>query len=145
MLQEDLEIDLGEVPASTVARNRELTDQMRCVRERLAQCTSESRWEQWRAAMEHVCIVYTHTHTHTTNEKRATVSLSLHKRSGALILAPLTRGNHRSFRRLTTEFSAPATMSEMSFARELNKQNPVERARLTPAVGVEKLFGAQVC
>jgi hypothetical protein len=60
---------------------------------------------------------------------------------GKLILAPLTRGGHLPFRRLCADFGAEVTTSEMVFARELIRGNPVERTRLKRAAN-EQLYGA---
>ena len=60
---------------------------------------------------------------------------------GELILAPLTRGGNLPFRQLCAHFGANVTMSEMAFARHLNKgRDKVELARLKIA-GNEKCFG----
>lgn len=63
------------------------------------------------------------------------------KLRGKLVLAPLTRGGHLPFRRLCAGFGAEVTTSEMVFARELIRGNPVERTRLRRAAN-EQLYGA---
>lgn len=63
------------------------------------------------------------------------------KLNGKLILAPLTRGGNLPFRRLCAEFGAEVTMSEMVFARQLLRGNPIEKTRLRRASN-EQLYGA---
>lgn len=48
------------------------------------------------------------------------------------------------FRRLCASFGADATMSEMSYARNLIKGNVVERTHLRQAVN-EDCFGRHLC
>ncbi|DBA99467.1 hypothetical protein WJX82_010728 [Trebouxia sp. C0006] len=62
---------------------------------------------------------------------------------GKLILAPLTKGGNVPFRRLCASFGADATMSEMSYARNLIKGNVVERTHLRQAAN-EHCFGVQI-
>lgn len=52
------------------------------------------------------------------------------------------RGNHLPFRQLCAELGADVTMSEMAFARQLLKQNVVEKARLRIASN-EPCYGEQ--
>ena len=53
------------------------------------------------------------------------------------------RGNHLPFRQLCAELGADVTMSEMAFARQLLKQNVVEKARLRIASN-EPCYGEQL-
>ncbi|KAL3153927.1 hypothetical protein ABBQ32_013490 [Trebouxia sp. C0010 RCD-2024] len=62
---------------------------------------------------------------------------------GKLILAPLTKGGNVPFRRLCASFGAEASMSEMSYARNLVKGNVVERTHLRQAAN-EDCFGVQI-
>jgi tRNA-dihydrouridine synthase 3 len=62
---------------------------------------------------------------------------------GHLWLAPLTKGGNLPFRRLCAQFECKVLVSEMSYARFLNKGSPVEKAHLRRHE-TEKVFGAQI-
>eukprot|EP00956_Cyclotella_meneghiniana_P026758 scaffold58624_cov81-Cyclotella_meneghiniana.AAC.3 len=63
--------------------------------------------------------------------------------TGKMILAPLTKGGNKPFRRLCTDFGMETSVSEMIYARSLLKGSPVEAARLRRSVK-EKTFGVQI-
>ena len=60
-----------------------------------------------------------------------------------MILAPLTKGGNKPFRRLCTDFGMDTSVSEMIYARGLLKGSPVEGARLRRSEN-EKTFGVQI-
>jgi hypothetical protein len=60
-----------------------------------------------------------------------------------LWLAPLTKGGNLPFRRLCATFEAKVLVSEMSYARFLNRGNPVEKTHLRRHDS-EEIFGAQI-
>ena len=49
---------------------------------------------------------------------------------GHAILAPLTKGGNLPFRRLCVDFGAEITMSEMAYARQVNRRSRSELALL---------------
>lgn len=65
------------------------------------------------------------------------------KLQGKMILAPLTRGGNLPFRRLCADLGMEAGVSEMVFARQLLKGDPIELARMRRAPN-ERLFGVQI-
>ena len=60
-----------------------------------------------------------------------------------LWLAPLTKGGNLPFRRLCATFEAKVLVSEMSYARFLNRGTPVEKTHLRRHDS-EEIFGAQI-
>ena len=60
-----------------------------------------------------------------------------------LWLAPLTKGGNLPFRRLCATFQAKVLVSEMSYARFLNRGSPVEKTHLRRHE-TEEIFGAQI-
>ena len=60
-----------------------------------------------------------------------------------LWLAPLTKGCNLPFRRLCATFQAKVLVSEMSYARFLNRGSPVEKTHLRRHES-EEIFGAQI-
>jgi tRNA-dihydrouridine synthase 3 len=63
--------------------------------------------------------------------------------SGAVIMAPMTKGSNLPYRRLCDELGATITMGEMALARKLQKQSRPEFALLRRAPS-EKVFGVQL-
>ena len=60
-----------------------------------------------------------------------------------MILAPLTRGGNLPYRRLCADFGCDASFSEMTYARNLLKNEGIELARMRRAPG-ETTFGVQI-
>ncbi len=63
--------------------------------------------------------------------------------TGAVIMAPMTKGSNLPYRRLCDELGATITMGEMALARKLQKQSRPEFALLRRAPS-EKVFGVQL-
>ena len=63
--------------------------------------------------------------------------------SGAVVMAPMTRGSNLPYRRLCLELGARVTMSEMTVARRLKQKRRSEFALIRKAPG-EPCFGVQL-
>lgn len=63
--------------------------------------------------------------------------------TGAVVLAPMTRGCNLPYRQLCVELGAKVLMGEMAVARQLKRRNPREFALVRRAAG-EPFFGVQL-